>query len=291
MTFVSKGELNTDLAQKLKRILARSAQKRYAAFKEEKKKQKKQNDPAAAGEHVDANAIPKGVLGKVKGYALNGSAYLRSKDGRGVYRNFSHKHLEHIRDLVRQSAEFPGGPPENFDPTAKAPTGGNAGQKWPYAWEAHHMLPGSAFYYVMKVNGKEEHAFTFQQLELILLSDYNINHGHNIINLPDEAWSVPVHSLIQHPGDHPRYTQLVMTKLKEISEKLQEKIDQKQPHKLLQADVFNQLKNLEEDFWEYLVDLSRDLVQAIAEGQKFEHPHVRYSPETGTSTYEWGSLY
>src|SRR6185503_6446963 len=113
---------------------------------------------------------------------------------------------EHIRDLVRKTAEFPGGPPENFDPSAKSPLGGSAGQKWPYAWEAHHMLPGSSFYYMMKVNGQDRAPYTYQQMRLILVSDYNINHGHNIINLPDESWAVPVHALIQHPGDHPQYT-------------------------------------------------------------------------------------
>src|SRR5512140_127223 len=113
MAFVSKGEMNTDLAQKLGDILDRSAKRRYAAFAEEKKKKKSSSDASATGDHVDANSVPKGVLGKVKGYAQNGSNYLRSKDGRGVYRNFSHKYLDEIRDLVRKVAEFPGGPAEN----------------------------------------------------------------------------------------------------------------------------------------------------------------------------------
>jgi hypothetical protein len=291
MAFVSKGEMNTDLAQKLGDIFDRSAKRRYAAFAKDKKKKKSSSDSSATGDHVDANSVPKGVLGKVKGYAQNGSDYLRAQDGRGVYRNFSHKYLDEIRDLVRKTAEFPGGPAQNFDPSAKDATGHDAGQKWPYAWEAHHMLPGSAFYYVNKVNGKEEHVFTYQQYRLILQCDYNINHGHNIINLPDEAWAVPVHALIQHPGDHPRYTQLVMEKLREISKKLQKKIDQKEPHKALVEDVFEKLKELEDFFWGYLVKLSRSLVAAITEGQEFVHPHVRYAPDKGTSTYEWGSLY
>lgn len=291
MAFVSKGEMNTDLAQKLKSIFDRSAKRRYAAFTKPKKKKKKSSDSSATGDHVDANSVPKGVLGKVKGYAQNGSDYLRSKDGRDVYRNFSHKYLDEIRDLVKKTAEFPGGPAENFDPSAKDATGHDAGQKWPYAWEAHHMLPGSAFYYVMKINGEDKTAFTYQQMRLILQSDYNINHGHNIINLPDEAWAVPVHALIQHPGDHPRYTQTVMKKLTEISEKIQQKIDQKQPHKALVEDIFEQLKEVEEYFWDYLVALSRDLVDAITEGQEFVHPHVRFAPDQGTSTYDWGALY
>jgi hypothetical protein len=291
MAFVSKGEMNTDLAKKLKAIFDRSADRRYTAFKEQKKKDKKKASAAATGDHVDANSVPKGILGKYDGYAQNGSDYLRSKNGRGVYRNFSHKYLDEIRDLVRQVAEFPGGPAENFDPSAKDKTGKKAGQKWPYAWEAHHIIPGSAYYYVNKVSGKEEHVFTYQQYRLILQCDYNINHGHNVIMLPDEAWAVPIHALIQHPGDHPNYTQLVMEKLRELAKELQEKIDQKQPHKALVADVFEQLKDLEEELWGYLVRLSRSLVDALTDGLEFVHPHVRYAPEQGTSTYEWGALY
>src|SRR5690349_4736604 len=117
MTFVSKGEMNTELAQKLGRIFKKSAKRRYKAFAKEKK-DKKKSGASATGDHVDANSIPKGVLGKVKGYAQNGSDYLRSQDGRDVYRNFSHKYLDDIRDLVRKTAEFPGGPAENFDPSA-----------------------------------------------------------------------------------------------------------------------------------------------------------------------------
>jgi hypothetical protein len=109
--------------------------------------------------------------------------------------------------------------------------------------------------------------------------------------LPDEAWTVPIHALIQHPGDHPNYTQLVMKELQKIARKLQSKIDQKGPHKALVEDVFNQLKELEDYLWDYLVGLSRDLVDAITEGQEFVHPHVRYAPEQGTSSYEWGALY
>ncbi|WP_342377436.1 AHH domain-containing protein [Myxococcus stipitatus] len=290
MAFVSKGEMNTELAQKLSDIFKRSAERRYTAF-DTRKEKKKKKEAAATGEHVDANTVPKGVLGKVHGYAQNGSDYLRAQNGRGVYREFGHKYLDEIRDLVRKTAEFPGGPPENFNPGARSPLGGKAGQKWPYAWEAHHMLPGSAFYYVTKKREVESPSFTYQQLRLILQSDYNINHGHNIINLPDESWAVPVHALIQHPGDHPQYTQLVMEEMRAISRDLQEVIDQGESHKALTEEVFRVLKQLEEDFWRYLVKLSRDLVEARTEGQEFIHPHVRYAPKEGTGTYEWGALY
>ena len=151
------------------------------------------------------------------------------------------------------------------------------------------MLPGSAFYYET-ANGP---SFTFQQLRLLLQTDYNINHGHNIIMLPDQAWAVPVHALLQHPGDHPNYTQTIMREMKVISKKLQAKIDSKKDHKGLVEDIFEKLKELEEKYWDFLVALSRAVVESVTAGKEYKHDLVRYAPKDkkAKSRYEWGSLY
>jgi hypothetical protein len=60
----------------------------------------------AAKEHQDSNKPAQAVLGKNTVYREKGTQYLRAQDGRGVYRNFSHGHLEKIRDLARSVAEF-----------------------------------------------------------------------------------------------------------------------------------------------------------------------------------------
>ena len=39
---------------------------------------------------------------------------------------------------------------------------------------------------------------------LLLQTEYDINHSHNIIMLPRISKGVPVHALIQHARDHPK---------------------------------------------------------------------------------------
>ncbi|MFP2958749.1 AHH domain-containing protein [Myxococcus sp. 1LA] len=290
MSNLSASEMNTEMAQRLLGIFERSRDRKYTAAKAAKKKKPKPTDSAADdADHVDGSAAPRGVLGKDSDYAQNGSDYIASLDGRDVYRVFDHSYLDEIRDLVKQTAEFPGGPPENFNPRAKDKDKKPALQKYPYAWEAHHILPGSAFYYELK----DGPAFTYRQLRLILQSDYNLNHGHNIIMLPDQAWAVPVHALLQHPGDHPNYTQQVMRDMKGIASEIQEKIDENKDHKMLSVDIFERLKELEEDYWDLLVGLSRAVVAAVTAGKEYKHDLVRYAPQgkKATSRYEWGSLY
>ncbi|CAM4422584.1 MULTISPECIES: MXAN_0050 family toxin nuclease [Myxococcus] len=290
MSNLSASEMNTVLAQRLLSIFERSRDRKYTAAKAAKKKKPK---PAASAaddaDHVDDSAPPRGVLGKDSDYAQNGSDYIASLDGRGVYRVFDHSYLDEIRDLVKQTAEFPGGPPENFNPRAKDKDKKPALQKYPYAWEAHHILPGSAFYYELE----DGPVFTYRQLRLILQSDYNLNHGHNIIMLPDQAWAVPVHALLQHPGDHPNYTQQVMRDMKTIAQKLQKAIDSQKEHKALIEDVFDQLHKLENKYWKLLVALSRAVVASVTAGKEYKHALVRYAPKDkkAKSRYEWGSLY
>ncbi|MFY2558972.1 AHH domain-containing protein [Corallococcus terminator] len=290
MSNLSANEMNTALAQRLLAIFERSRDRKYAAAKEAKKKKPKPAEESADdADHIDGNAQPRGVLGKDNHYAQNGSDYIASLNGRGVYGVFDHSYLDEIRDLVRETAEFPGGPPENFNPRAKDSEKKPALQKYPYAWEAHHILPGSAFYYELKSGP----VFTYKQLRLILQSEYNLNHGHNIIMLPDQSWAVPIHALLQHPGDHPEYTQQVMRDMRVIAKDLQAKIDANQDHNLLVVDIFTYLKDLEDDYWKVLVKLSRAVVAAVTQGKEYMHPLVRYAPKslTAQSRYEWGALY
>lgn len=89
---------------------------------------------------------------------------------------------------------------------------GVVGQAIPYRWEAHHVLPMSFFF----------RYFTPQEIELILATEYDINDGRNIIFLPKNSHSSPVHNLPYHPSDHPRYTKKVEDLFRELREKLEE---------------------------------------------------------------------
>lgn len=294
MAEMTMDDHRSPLAVKLQDIYKRGYAKKKEARPAKPRGPRAKPDALVKGEHLDLNAPLKGVLGKGDDYAKRGSAYIKSKDGRGVYRNFNHPHLVGIIDMVRERAEFPGGPAWNFNPDCQtrettSSTWKKAGQKHPYDWQAHHMLPGSSFYYVFP-DGKP--AFTYRQIRAILMSDYNINHGHNLINLPGRgnAWACPVHTLIQHPSDHPKYTKYVMSELRKISQRLQKLEDQLKPHDELVAKVFEDLVDIEEKMWKFLVKLSKAVVYAMAaENPPVQHNLVTYQTDSGT-TYDYGAL-
>ncbi len=148
-------------------------------------------------------------------------------------------------------------------------------------------MPGSAFYYENEAGP----AFTQQQYEILLATDYNINNGHNIIMLPKQAPAVPVHKLIQHPSDHPEYTQLVLGDLQGIAEDLQELIDQAsdEDHKAIKANLAEKLKLLEEKYWTTVSSLGRRSIVAVSAGQALQEQSVRYRSKSGT-LYQWGAL-
>jgi hypothetical protein len=294
MPSAAQTELNTELAQKLRHVLDAAKKRKFMPSPALKKHTREKEGKAAAKKtHVDSNAKPKAVLGKNSRYRENGTKYLRDQDGRGVYRNFSHTHLKKIRDLARSVAEFPGGPPQNFDRKAPSATGKDSGAKWPYAWEAHHMIPGDVFTHMKAgAQGKGEPIFTREQYKLLSKSEYDVNSGHNIIMLPDESWAVPVHVLLQHPSNHPEYTKMVIQQCQSISEKLQSHIAKNnEKHKDLEKAIVQELNDLEDDLWDFLVNLSQRVVNAVLEGQEFDESEpVRFSTNKG-SPYKWGALY
>jgi A nuclease family of the HNH/ENDO VII superfamily with conserved AHH len=263
---------NTALSQRLKVIFNQGLERKEKAREdraEAAKAAKKAKKPPPPGPHLDESAQLVGVLGKGDNYARRAYVYLKAKDGRGIYKDFAFAHLSEIREMVEKIAKFPDGPKENFNPTYA--------QQHPYAWRAHHMLPGSAFYY--ELDGKP--VFSFKQLRMILQTDYNINHGHNLILLPFEDWACPVHTLLCHPSDHEQYTIKIVKDLKRVADDLQKKIDEAGPHDgdKLKADIFEQLKNAEEDAWKFIVKLSRVAIPMACRGLQFQHPSVKWQTE------------
>jgi hypothetical protein len=187
-------------------------------------------------------------------------------DGRLVYNSFGHltgiRTPEEISDIA-EVCSFPGPRVENFDPGAKI-QGKNAGQRYPYPWEAHHLIPGSALY-LEEAPGKP--VFTVEQYEILLQSTYDINNGHNIIMLPNtDDESVYFHCLIAHPSDHRGYTKLVMDGLKAIATEIEKLVAQAQPHDDIVRSFAEELEQLEEDSWDVIVKLGKAVVGAALQG-------------------------
>jgi len=277
---------NTAYSQKIHESYQKSLERKYAA-EQAKKKKAKAKAKAAGTPHAPTNEPLKGVLAKGDKYAQRAHDYLLTDGGRNtVYKNLSHHHVKRIQGKKLEHFKFPGSRPENFNPSAKY-KGKKAGQRFPYVWEAHHMLPGSAFYF--ELNGSP--AFTPAQRRLILQSDYNINHGHNMIDLPDQAWAVPVHRLIQHPGDHPNYTTRLMRDFDKLSRKLQKLADRGMKHDKLKEKIFEMLRELEDDYWDFIIDLGLRSVKTVLAGKVLVDVEVRYQTKDGKTKFKWGSLY
>jgi hypothetical protein len=316
--YLSAATLNTSAAQKLKASLEKRAARKYTAAPKKKRKSEK-TKKAKAEPHASAASIPKGVLAKDAYYAQNGHDYIEGQASRNkVYKKVDAEYasLAGLLEDELEPFEFPNLKyPENFNPGAKVAMGARvvatfdktrlsniakrdakrkktgskapdpANQYFPYAWEAHHMLPGSAFYY----EDAQGHCFEPWQIQLILRSDYNINHGHNIIFLPDESWAVPIHRMIQHPGDHPVYTQEVMKNLRRIAQDLEGMRDKKAKHPELKAAMFERLKNLEDEQWTMLVSLGREVTSKPGLVNK---PWVTYGTKDDPDKFNpWGALY
>jgi hypothetical protein len=274
---------------------------KFVAVGADKAAKKEKEKKGEAAQHADSREPNQAVFGKVPGYAQRGHDFLKANSSAvpnrelspsAVYKDFGRDYLEKIVDLLRKHATFPGGPARNFNPKALSATGKKAGQRFPYGWEALHMIPASAFY--LK-DEKDQPAFTDQQAALLMKTPYDVNHGHNIIMLPKLAWGAPVHGLLQHPSDHPEYTIRVIKDLQSLGKAVQKKVkEKKKDHKALVANFFERLKKIEDGCWDFLVDLGRSSVASACAGKEFDHPqskHVLFKALTRPTDYQFGRLY
>lgn len=292
--------VDTWVAEMVEKVGAAAEKAKFVALPGARPAKKDEQKAGDKPEHASDQKPSKAVLEKAPGYAQRGHDFLAANAGGvprrdvspgSVYADFSRDYLEKIVDLLRKRTTFPGGPAANFNPGAKSIASRKAGQRFPYTWEAHHMVPASAFY--LK-DENDRPAFTDEQRDLLMQTPYDVNHGHNIIMLPKLAWGAPVHGLLQHPSDHPEYTKRVIKLLQEIADSVQKKVKQKKPHKDVVANFFELLKKVEDKNWNFLVDLSHSSVAGACAGKTFDHPaakHVLFAAQTRPTQYQFGRLY
>jgi len=280
---LSAKEMNTPRAKKRKAWILKHASGKYVPSTPKPKRKNASEDKDSRAEHADEKLRPRTILAKAKGYAQNGSDYIRSLKGRDVYQAPDEEYVQEV--FGELNARFPdAAAPQNFDPGAtNVRTGRPVGQAHPYSWEGHHILPASAFY----VENEDGPPFTGPQYQLLLRTNYDVNNGHNIIFLPAESVAVPIHRLLQHPTDHPEYTQLVIGQMQTLAKKLaKQKAGRK--HKAAIANLFQRLVDLEDDNWDFLVKLGRATVTAVRSGRSVEEAVVRFSSKK--TKYEYGAL-
>lgn len=268
---------------------------KWSAAQNKKKAAAKKDTQNKDDKHTPFNGKVSAVLWKNSAYRKNTYAGLgmegRDKDF-AVDSEFvedAYAHFPGYADIFKTYFGF-GDLAGNFNAEAQC-SSKLAGCSMPYKWNAHHMIPGSAFYKQMKDGDGVKSVFTDEQYTLLLMSDYDVNNGHNMIPLPDYGMDFfqPVHKMLLHPSDHKKYTQQVQKKMEEVSESLKDlegKADE--PHPNISVDLADRLKEIETDQWDFLVELGCKSVTAKVEQNK---AHLtREEKEVLGDKAEYGSL-
>ncbi|RYZ17943.1 MAG: hypothetical protein EOO70_00430 [Myxococcaceae bacterium] len=126
------------------------------------------------------------------------------------------------------------------------------GQRHPYPWQAHHLIPQSVFF-------EKNSPFDADMMMVLKRSFYNINNGHNIIMLPADPKYSPVHRLIAHISDHPAYTLQLKARMQEVATELKKIFNEAKrtkKHLALFKAILKALHTLEDEFWSLVILLS-----------------------------------
>lgn len=115
-------------------------------------------------------------------------------------------------------------------------------QKFPYPWQAHHILPMEAF------TGH----FTTEELEYILRSEYDINCGENVIFLPSRKRFMELHWLPGHWSSHAKYSKTVKKRMIKVKKRIGKEVSEGKPCKEISAGVETDLHQIEESMFELL---------------------------------------
>lgn len=193
--------------------------KRLDRWKVNTKKGKKKSE---VDKHFAGNLGVLGRLTKGNAYAKNGYFQMESEPERKkVYERSGNKKTDYSSDN------------NNF-----------INLKNPYPMQAHHILPKASF--------SEKQGFKEEQRKLLLRVPYDINHGENIIFLPEEESDCKVHCLPSHYGGHPKYIDIVGQEISSIRDKLKEKKKSPCKEKGPQMDILADLIDCQEDNWIFL---------------------------------------
>lgn len=258
-----------------------------AAKKAQKKEQKEKEKAEKKGEkHTPSNGEVKAVLWKDSTYNQNCYDHIEGDGGRkAIFQKFQFVDAAYasqypkLPGMFKEYYGFPGKIKCNFNPGAelkgkttaknkKKGSGGNqrvAGCSKPYKWNGHHMIPAEAFYAEVTTSGGGKPVFTPNQYALLLMSDYNLNNGHNLMPLPDRGMDFyqPVHAMILHPSSHSNYTAKVKSEMQKISNSLKNlEAEADKPHPDISVDLKNELTTLEKQLWKLLVKLGKAMVSS-----------------------------
>ena len=279
------GKGRRDLKSTLEKVFLTKMPADWVLMKERKPKKKKQEkkkktDCTASDGKITA------ILSKsaTANYAGNFSYYARG-DGKERANKVYNKVSSNIKDpeLSKFFSEYfkISSVNCNFNSKAKLKAGKKysmSGSSKPYAWEAHHLIPGAAFSEMKATTGAAKPIFNEQQYQLLLMSDYNVNNGNNMMALPSNNMDFfqPVHNLIQHPSNHNEYTKRVISEMKVVATNLNQLTKKlEKPHPDVDVDIAKDMRDIENKLWKLLVKLGKVVVTSVIEKPKIELAEIK----------------
>jgi hypothetical protein len=207
-----------------------------------------------AKKHVDKRSPPRFIWGGIP-FAPNGARYIAGNAGRNErYSNFSHLDPT-IQRTVSDAAAFPRGPVFNFNSKMPfVPGKRKAGQRYPYHYEAHHLLPRAMFGQLLETTLKP-------YKDVVLKIDYDINNGRNIIMLPEGPEHTAVHRLPCHFTDHPNYTKKVESYLTDFANAVNEAAANASPEhpEITDQTLADKLHQIEDKCWTLVCQLGNHI--------------------------------
>lgn len=272
----------------------------------QRKDAKSKKDKAKKEEHAANNVKSTAVLVKTGDWSANFSYFIRSGAGKSradqVYNkispNITYLYGRNRPPLVKFFKDYftLDAVACNFNTQCKYKKAGKTkygSQKFPYVWDAHHMIPGEAFTQVKAGVRGAQPIFNARQLRLMLMSDYNVNNGHNLIALPTNRMDFyqPVHDLIQHPSNHANYTSRVVSEMKQVAKKLEQLTDDlDKPHADVVVKIAASLNDLEDELWRLLVAIGKAAVASVVAKQELklkteDKELLKYQTADGKTTY------
>ncbi len=281
------GQVKAELEMELKALLAK-----WKKAQAEKDPKKKEEEESKDDKHSYGGKGLSAVLWRNGSYNKNMHKYMSKTSSRAKAFKMDAQRKSRLDDYYTFEpfinhfmtsygfGEGSGARPENFNPgatisEAKAKKKGKksttAGNSFPYKWNGHHMIPCGAFYQGQKKKGKSKgmitSIFTDDQYALLLMSDFNVNHGQNVIPLPDKLrFYQPIHDMILHPSDHDEYTKMVQKEMKNVAKGLEElsgKADE--PHPDVSVEIAAELASFEDTLWKKFIKWGKEEVNALVE--------------------------
>lgn len=234
---------------------------------------------AADQEHIINNYVNLGNYQKRDKYRENGYFYINDHTNRkkiyGIDEIDIFKIKQTLKDLKRDSRwenltdedDSNIGIPKHSDEHAKLYLFDNSdykdilrdsfqynflSAKAPYANQAHHLLPEEIF-------NSDTSMISDDFMSLLMKIPYDIDHGENIIFLPEGLDNCPIHKLPTHCGSHPSYNQHVLEDinlLQNIVHLFSQDI--RECNATICIGLLNGIIRLQNDYWDLITNFIND---------------------------------